>query len=212
MQNSIPDKIWLYRITHYQNIPHILRNGIVTSGSNNANPSFVNIGDNSLIQIRKDKTVIITPGGYLSEYIPFYFGAHSPMLLQIITGNQGVTKRPQGDIVYLISSLSKIEEIGCSYIFSDGHAWDGMSTLYNNPSDLNKVDWNIVKDKNWKNDDDNFDRKRRKQAELLVHNHVPITCIEYIVVYDDIKLKFVQNEISKAGLSVPVHISTKHYY
>ena len=109
----IPDKIWLYRITHYLNISHILKHGLVTATSPNANLNFVSIGDRTMIQTRNDMMVIIPPFCNLSDYIPFYFGFHSPMLLQIITGNQGVIKRAQNEIVYIISSLDATERNGC---------------------------------------------------------------------------------------------------
>ena len=207
-----PNKIWLYRITHYQNIPHILQYGLVTANSKNTNAAFVSIGDNSLIQTRKKIEVTIAPFGNLSDYIPFYFGPHSPMLLQIKTGDQGVTQRPQSEIVYLISSLNAIEQNNCKYIFFDGHAWDKMSLPYSNKTDLDKIEWSVVKGKQWNNTEEHIDRKRRKQAELLVHSHVPITCIEHIVAYDKNMYKFVQAEISKRGLKIATTESQKIYY
>ena len=47
------NKIYLFRMTHIDNIPHILQYGITHSDSINANPDFVPIGDNSLINTRK---------------------------------------------------------------------------------------------------------------------------------------------------------------
>ncbi|MBK6901739.1 MAG: DUF4433 domain-containing protein [Saprospirales bacterium] len=115
MPGTIPDKIYLYRITHRDNLPHILRHGLVTAGHRDADRGFVGIGDRTLIGARKDKEVPVPPGGHLSEYVPFYLGPYSPMLLQIKTGNQGVERRPQEEIIYLVSSLDKITEAGCAY-------------------------------------------------------------------------------------------------
>ena len=52
----MPDlnKIYLYRMIHIQNIPHILQHGITHSYSPNANPDFVPIGDGSLIAHRNN--------------------------------------------------------------------------------------------------------------------------------------------------------------
>lgn len=41
-------------MTHIENIPHILRYGITHADSAYANPSFIPIGDGSLIQTRND--------------------------------------------------------------------------------------------------------------------------------------------------------------
>lgn len=40
MPGSIPDKIWLYRITHRDNLPHILRHGLVRAGGVEDEPGF----------------------------------------------------------------------------------------------------------------------------------------------------------------------------
>jgi len=53
------DNVKLYRITHIENIPHILQYGITHKDSVNKNPEYRNIGDLSLIETRKNKTVIV---------------------------------------------------------------------------------------------------------------------------------------------------------
>jgi hypothetical protein len=43
------NNINVYRMTHIDNIPHVLKNGITHKESNNCNPKFTPIGDTSLI-------------------------------------------------------------------------------------------------------------------------------------------------------------------
>ena len=212
MSGQVSSPIWLYRITHYRNIEHILTNGLFTANSKNADPNYINIGDSSLIQARNIFKVPIEPYGTLADYIPFYLGPHSPMLLRIISGYGGVIKIPQADIIYLISSLDAIEEVGNKYIFYDGHAKNNMSAAYNQKADLDKIDWDAVKLKHWKNTEEDFDRQRRKQAELLIYQHVPVNCLKNIIVYDDAKYKFVQEVLNKLGIIVPVKIHKPFYY
>jgi hypothetical protein len=63
---------------HFQNIPHILKNGITHSSSANANHNFVPIGDASLISTRN--SFLLNNDKHLGDYIPFYFGTRRPML------------------------------------------------------------------------------------------------------------------------------------
>ena len=49
-------------MTHIENIPHILQNGITHTTSEYANPDFVPIGDSSLITTRNN---FILNNGYL---------------------------------------------------------------------------------------------------------------------------------------------------
>jgi hypothetical protein len=62
------DKIGLYRMTHIDNISHILQYGITHKASPNANPHFVSIGDRSLISTRN--SFKLDNGKSISEYIP----------------------------------------------------------------------------------------------------------------------------------------------
>jgi len=50
--NSWPK--YLYRITHIDNIPHIVSNGITLPDSPNSNANYKTIGDRSLINTRKN--------------------------------------------------------------------------------------------------------------------------------------------------------------
>ena len=87
MPGRKPDIIKIYRIVHIDNVEHLLKNGMYHRGHANADPNYINIGDSDLIAQRHDYPVGINPpGGALGEYVPFYFGPLSPMLLNIKTG------------------------------------------------------------------------------------------------------------------------------
>lgn len=74
-------------------------------------PNYINIGDTKLIKQRQNfKVRIDPPDGNLGDYIPFYFAGHSPMLLNIITGNRGIQQRPQEELVYIVCKICDIIE------------------------------------------------------------------------------------------------------
>ena len=110
------EQVALYRITHIENVSHILQCGITHKNSPNRNPNFRNIGDVSLIDTRSKKTVCVDNGGLasggieitLGDYTPFYFGVKMPMLYVAQNGGNFVEKATSsGDIVYLICYLKK---------------------------------------------------------------------------------------------------------
>ena len=164
------------------------------------------IGDKTLIQVRDELVLPIPPGGTMRDYVAFYFGAHSPMLYQIITGNDDVPKLQQGEIIYFVCQMSNIIEGQMPFIFTDGHARNHLSGHYSTVQDLNKVDWAMVKQKYWSNSEEDPDRQRRKQAEFLVHGQVPVDCIRAILVYDLERNKFAMDAVTAAGLQIPVHL------
>jgi hypothetical protein len=55
----------------------------------------------------------------LGEYIPFYFAGHSPMLYLIVNGFQGVHKRPQEDLVFLVCKIAELSQSGVDFLFTD---------------------------------------------------------------------------------------------
>lgn len=178
-------KIYLFRLTHIDNIPHILQHGITHRNSPNKNPNFVPIGDESLIRSR-EKFFLIN-GISLGAYIPFYFCIRSPMLYVIQKGFNMVKPTPPEEIVYCITSINSILAQKLQYIFTDGHAVDSYSSQYSNSDieELDKIiDWAAVKDKYWKEEND-LDKKRRKEAEFLILGDIPSSCILGFAVYNE---------------------------
>ena len=49
----------------------------------------------------------------------------------------------------------------------------GYTDFFDRLDDLDKVDWKIMKSKYWNDTDEGLDRKRRHQAEYLVHQLFP---------------------------------------
>ncbi|MBL7794549.1 MAG: DUF4433 domain-containing protein [Saprospiraceae bacterium] len=207
-----PDKIWLYRITHVDNLPHILHHGLVVAGHPQADPGFRSIGDSSLIGVRRELDAPDPPGGKFSEYVPFYLGHRSPMLYQIATGHEGVERIPQSDIVYIVAEHGCIVQNGLSWFFTDGHARHNMTQFYSDESGFDALDWEAIYAQQWNNTDEDTDRQRRKQAEYMVKGHVPASCFAYILVYDEPTQQKVLTWLRMHSVDIPVRISKQAYY
>ena len=191
------ENIYVYRMTHIDNIPNILRNGITHKNSPNSNPNFVSIGDVSLIDTRSTKYVSIDNGEMLNfnaksiilgDFIPFYFGIKMPMLYVIQNGGNFIEKATSAEnIIYLVCPISNIIESGITYYFSDGHATDSLSSFYDNTkvNELpNIIDWDSIKAPFW-GGQENLNIKRKKQAELLVSNDLPAQFIVGFCCYNE---------------------------
>lgn len=208
MPGVIPDTVWLFRIVHINNVEYILRNGMFKYNHAQVDPNYINIGDSSLIAQRQTHRVgIRPPGGNLGDYVPFYFGTLSPMLLNIKTGYRGITRRPQSDIVYICCNLNDITNHCDEWCFTDGHAKNAFTEFYNDLEYLGEVDWNLRVERYWNNTDDDFDKMRRKQAEFLVKNHVPPICISRLVVYNEDASNNVKQIVNRVGIEIPVRIN-----
>lgn len=213
MPGQQPNIVRVFRIVHIDNVKYLLTHGMFTRTHAQADPNYINIGDSTLIAQRNDYPVGINPpNGHLGEYVPFYFGPLSPMLLNIKTGYRGITQRPQADIVYIVCRVNTLVEHCDEWCFTDGHAKNSITEFYNDLDDLSEVDWGMVAERHWSNTEDDFDRMRRKQAEFLVKHHVPVNCISSIVVLNQERKDFVEEIINRLGLEIPVRVNPNNQF
>jgi len=175
--------IKIYRMTHIQNISHIMTYGITHKFSPNANPNYISIGDISLIDTRNTKQVYVNNGKImmsgmritLGNFIPFIFGVRMPMLYVVQHGGNFVEKpTPAKNVVYLSCRVIDIVNSRIPFYFSDGHATDNFTCFYdqNNVDNLPSIiDWAAIKTQYW-GGIDNLEVKRKKQAEFLVSEDI----------------------------------------
>ncbi len=203
------NKIYLYGMTHIENIPHILQNGLTHSTSAKSNKNYVPIGDNSLISTRNN--FVLNNSRRLGDYIPFYFGSRTPMLYVIQKGFNMVDPVPAEKIIYCVSSVQKIIELKLDFVFTDGHAVDCFSTLYsaNEIDNIKKLlDMNAIKAKYWREEND-LDKKRRKEAEFLVLGDIPSEAILGYLTYSE----RAKNKLINFGIDPSkVHIKSNYYF
>lgn len=199
----------IYRMTHIENIPHILKYGLTHRSSCNADPDYHSIGDVSLIDYRSSKKVNIRGITItLGDYIPFYFGVRMPMLYVIQHGGNYVPNviGPQ-DIVYVVVSIEKlVQDSNMVCYFSDGHATDSFTSFYNKREicQLSSIlDLDAIKAKQWSGENVDRDLKRRKQAEFLVGNDIPVSYIIGFVCYnEEAKIRLMEWNISGDKIKV----------
>lgn len=175
---------YAFRITHIDNIPHIIKYGLTTNDSTHRNSNYTSIGDSQIIDIRRS---LQFNGIRANECIPFYFGPRSPMLYVIQHGYNGVPKHSAEEIVYCVVRLSDIIESDLDCFFTNGHALSALTDFFGKESlrNINEIiDYNDVYAKYWNSDSD-LDLKRRKEAELLIKSEVPGKYIRGYVVYNN---------------------------
>lgn len=203
-----PDKALIFRITHRDNVPWILDNGLWSVGSGREDPEFVPIGNPSLIEGRHHREIPIPPHGVLSDYIPFYFTPYSPMLLNIVTGHS-MPRRPRDELVVLVSSLYDARDAGCAFVFADRHAYLQYLTTENFSNSLDDladmVPWDLLRTRDFGHDPEQPDKKERYQAEALIHQHLPVSTLKGLVAYNEAVAEALRRQVSDRGLEMPVY-------
>ncbi|MDE6483993.1 MAG: DUF4433 domain-containing protein [Duncaniella sp.] len=200
---------YAFRITHIDNIPHILRFGIVRASSPMRSTEFVSIGDSQVIDIRKE---LVFNNIRISECVPFYFGPRSPMLYVIQHGYNGVRRQEPEDIVYCVLRLDDLINSNIECIFSNGHALSALTKFYDKDSlnDINNlIRYDDVYASKWNNNEYDIDIKRRKEAELLINDDVPLHLICGYIVYND----NAKNSLKSMGITDNmIHVAPQYYF
>lgn len=176
--------IWLYHITHINNLPNILVQGGLLA-NNVLQSQYTNIAHEGIQARRHTTQVSCGPGGVLHDYVPLYFCKRSPMLYAIKNNLVARYSGGQSDIVYLVVRFENVEKSDLSWVFTDGHATMALSDFYSTTEELINIDWELMKAPYWHDTDEEPDRKRRRQAEFLVHERLPWSVVSGVGVYDE---------------------------
>jgi hypothetical protein len=118
----------------------------------------------------------------------------------------------QGSIVYLVSTAQAVRASGLGFVFSDGHGIMAFTEFYGDLAHLDQVDWPLMRSIYWADINDDLDRKRRRQAEFLVHKRFPVELIQSIGVIDPIKKQEAETLLAEFGFTMPVAIQRGWYY
>jgi hypothetical protein len=208
LKDLTPENALIFRITHMGNIAQVLSEGCRCRASVQSSHGYVEIGNQELIDKRKNRLVPCGPLGTLSDYVPFYFTPYSPMLYNIKTGF-GVPKKPMSEIVLLVSSLPHLVKAGIPFVFTDRHAYLKTAQFSNSLSDLNWIIWPTLQVRDFKKDD--ADKFEKYQAEALVYRHVPMDGLLGIACYNEAARATVQAEADKYGCSVKIRTRPDWY-
>ena len=203
----------ILHLTHFKNLPGIIAAGGLWSPNHmppDVAPSSIAYGH---IQSRRaNRVVSCGPGGTLADYTPFYFGERSPMLYANHSGHVSSNPIGQRPLVYLVATAEDVHRAGLGWVFTDGHAVIAFTSFFNDLTDLARLDWTTIHARQWADTIQDPDRKRRKQAEFLVHRFFPWRLVRGIVVMDPQMATQVRQILTDAGATTAVHAQPAWYY
>ena len=211
-----PNPTPVYRIVHIDNLDTLLARNALHSPNHTPNDGRVyrTIHDVGIQSVRSERQIGCGPRGVIHDYVPFYFGPRSPMLLQLHTGRVPGYSERQDPLIYLVSSVQSFYSRKLPFVFSDGHGIKAFTKWFDSLDHLSRVDWEAVYAERWNDTIEDMDRQRRKQAEFLVHRSCPWEVIETIGVLDQAIEKNVKSILRSHPheLTRPVEIKPDWYY
>src|SRR5258708_3519204 len=184
----------IYHITHVANLPSIVQDGCLWSDAQRIEQGIenTNIGHSHIKQRRLRRSVTTAAKGYLGDYVPFNFCNRSVMLYAISKNNVQNYDGGQALIVHLVSSAEMAVNCGQPWTFTDRHADVAHARYFEDLDDLSEVDWDAMTRRYW------TEVMEVRQAEFLVHERFPWTCVNQIVVLNESTARRAQAAIARA--------------
>ena len=110
------------------------------------------------------------------------------------------------------SSIERVVQGTRAWCFTNGHPVEALTDFFDDVARLDRVDWAVIDHWSWKNTEEDPDRKRRKQAEFLVHQSFPWSWVEGIGVIDADMQQNVAAILANAQHQPPVRVRQSWYY
>jgi len=212
----VPRPTPIYRIIHVDNLHICLRRGGLHAPNHAPDDGleYKTIHDVGIQRKRHIRNIPCGPGGVMHDYVSFYFGHRSPMLLRLHTDRVEGYREGQRPIIYLVSTAQAVRNNKTPFVFSDGQGIASFTRWLNRLKDLSEVDWEAVYARYWGRDVDDMDRQRRKQAEFLIHKSCDWSLIQEIGVVD-CTMKQKAEDVMKdfpRPMRRPVRVHSDWYY
>jgi hypothetical protein len=143
---AVPVPTPIYRMVYLANLDTILRRGGMHAPNHVPNDAlpYRTIHSVDIQNERHVRALPCGPRGTLHDYVPFYFGYLSPMLLQLKTDRVSGYTEGQQPLVYLVGDTQAVARAGHAFVFSNGHGIAEFTDWFDDLARLEEVDWGMV--------------------------------------------------------------------
>ena len=167
-------QVWVaHHMTHIDNLRQILQSGELRSYNLMRGQSYRNLA-NEDVQAGRASIVVPGPQKPLHDYVPLYLGFKTPMV--------AINQVHNEDLLFLrfpLDILTRQDSVVC-----DGNARSHTSKFYlfSDPDVFSNIDIAAVRSVKYAKDPE---LKRKKQAEILIPDRLPITQMRDIICFSE---------------------------
>jgi ssDNA thymidine ADP-ribosyltransferase, DarT len=200
--------------THVSHLETIMREGLLSDTvASLADLPRTEIGDQDIKAMRRRRSVLASPGGVVADYVPFYYAPRSPMMLLIHSGRVPTYTAGCDDLVYLVTTVERLAELGRPLVFTDRNAVLKITKFSTAISELDSlIDWPLMRARMWHNTESQPDRKERRMAECLVHERVPWVAFVEVVARTVACARRTRAAVATVGGNIPVVVRRGWYF
>jgi hypothetical protein len=214
---TVPAEPRLYHITHVDNLPKIIADGVLWSDrqriGRGIDSALVGMGK---IKLRRLEEIVVAchPTTKVGDYVPFYFCPRSVMLYILWKGNHPEVsyRGGQGPIIHLAADMGRViswaKSIGRLWAFKDRNAGTYYGEFFCDVRDLVRIDWDAVESHDFRQ----AAVRDGKQAEFLVHDSFPWTLFDHVGVHDATMGAAVERALAGALHMPRVTVEPNWYY
>lgn len=170
----------LFHMTLIERLPLIVSDGQLVCDAALAHRDLPgqSIGHAHLKARRLTVEVPVPPGGVVGDYVPFYLAPRSPMLYASKKGGVDGRTTGQDGIVYLITTIDRVAGLG-GVVLTSKHPLrkPRFSADLTRFEDESFIDWGVMVDMDYRPRENDTERTERRQAEVLIHNGMPLTAV-----------------------------------
>ncbi len=193
-----PEPIPLYHFTHIDHLASITQHGLMCD-TDVGERLTSEAGEPGIKVRRRQAEVDVGPRGVVGDYVPWYFAPRSPMLFRIKQGGVSSYAGRQSDLVYLYTTVEHLQGSQADLVLTDRNAAISYAEFASDPERWRAdgfIDWPLMQNRYWNNNDAHPDRKERRMAECLVHRSVPWQAVLAIGVHDEAMAARVRDTIA----------------
>lgn len=216
----IPEQPKIYHIIHYDRLASIVSDGYLWSDidARLRNRIGTIIGDNDIKQARLSKCLLTYPDLRIGGCVPFYFCPRSVMLYRLMKSNlEGQSYRGgEVPIVHLEADLRLTvlwaREYNKRWVFTTENARANSAEDYSDIRDLDKLDWNAIRNDGWGYNGIDPAVKSHKQSEFLLEEAFPWHLVERIGVHPKLNTQCVFAALASSDHRPQVEFRKDWYY
>lgn len=187
-------------MTHLDNLRSILKSGELRSYNKMRGNSYHNLANEDVQKGRAGITVDVS-NRPLHDYVPLYFGWKTPM----VAWNQ----KHNEELIFLRFSLDILKRTDT--VITDGNARAKATQFrsFTDISNLEIIDAHATNSVKYAHDDE---FKRRKQAELLILDSLPLSEVLDIVCFSESSKSLIVNLFKEFDITKPVKANAGWYF
>ncbi|HEY9293249.1 MAG TPA: DUF4433 domain-containing protein [Microlunatus sp.] len=181
-------RAWMvWHFTHVSNLADIASAGELRPASR-VTPT-TSVADSGVKGRRQGIDIVIPddhyPASTVSDHVPFYIAAKSPMLYVDCKGYNTEYTGGRAPLIFLGCNLGDVIDSTVVWCASNGNAGSRFTEFSRDLPTLGSfVDFDLLCERQWNNVPDDGDRTRRRAAEILVSGSVPLDLVTIVVAYD----------------------------